>query len=107
MHLTLERALTSPSLARGEPRVLTGEHQLHRRVRWVHSSEVLEIASLLRGGELLLTGGQMLGRATAAQQRRYVRDLAERGVTAVAVETGPELPELPAAVLDEAARLDF
>jgi purine catabolism regulator len=107
MHLTLERVLASPSLARGEPRVLTGGQQLQRRVRWVHSSEVLEIASLLRGGELLLTGGQMLGRATAAQQRRYVRDLAERGVTAVAVETGPELPALPAAVLDEAAQHDF
>jgi purine catabolism regulator len=88
--------------------VLTGgEDGLQRRVRWVHSSEVLEIASLLRGGELLLTGGQMLGRATATEQRRYVRELAQRRVTAVAIETGSGLAAVPPAVLEEAAEHGF
>src|SRR3954471_8566425 len=107
MYLTLESALKHPSLARGEPRVLVGGEEGRRRVRWIHSSEVLEIASLLRGGELLLTGGQMLARATAAEQRRYVRELAERRVTAVAIETGPELRAIPPAVLQEAAERGF
>ena len=66
MYLTLDIVLKHPSLARAEPHVLVGRDELRRRVRWIHSSEVLEIASLLRGGELLLTGGQMLARATPA-----------------------------------------
>lgn len=107
MPLTLQAVLKSSVLARGEPRVLVGYDRLHRGVRWIHSSEVLEIASLLRGGELLLTGGQMLAQATPTEQRRYVRELAERRVTAVAIETDPGLHVIPPAVLEEAAELDF
>jgi purine catabolism regulator len=107
MRLTLERVLAHPSLTRGEPCVRAGSAGLQRRVRWIHSSEVLEIASLLRGGELLLTGGAMLGAAPAADQRRYVQQLSERNVAGVAIETGPGLPAVPAAVLSEAELLDF
>ena len=87
--------------------MLAGTEGLHRRVRWIHSSEVLEIAPLLRGGELLLTGGQMLAAASAADQQRYVRALAERRVTGVAIETGSALPEIPLALLTEADALGF
>ncbi|WP_100501559.1 PucR family transcriptional regulator [Geodermatophilus chilensis] len=107
MRLTLGRALRHPSLRPGQPRLLTGTAGLQRRVRWVHSSEVLEIASLLRGGELLLTGGSMLAAAAAVDQRRYVTELADRHVTAVAVETGPRLPSVPAAVVSQADVLGF
>ncbi|MFE4543388.1 PucR family transcriptional regulator [Arthrobacter sp. NPDC056727] len=81
-------------LLRAAPSAVAG-----RQVRWVHSSEVLDIAPLLRGGELLLSGGQAL--ATASDQRRvdYVRELAGRGVAAVAIETGPVLPEIPESML--------
>jgi purine catabolism regulator len=91
----------------GEPCVLAGASELQRRVRWIHSSEVIEIASLLRGGELLLTGGQMLAGATPPDQRRYVRQLAERNVAGVAIETGTSLPAVPEAVLREADALGF
>ena len=107
MHLTLERVLAHPSLTPGAPCVRAGTAGLQRRVRWIHSSEVLEIASLLRGGELLLTGGGMLAAAPPPDQRRYVRQLAERNVAGVAIETGPSLPAVPAAVLDEAEALGF
>lgn len=107
MRLTLGRALRHPSLRSGQPRLLTGSAGLQRRVRWVHSSEVLEIASLLRGGELLLTGGSMLAGASAADQRRYVTELADRHVTAVAIETGPRLTAVPAALLGQADVLGF
>jgi purine catabolism regulator len=104
---TLETVLSSPSLVLGQPRVLVGAAGLQRHVRWIHSSEVLEIASLLRGGELLLTGGQMLAQATPEEQRRYIRELADRQVAAVAIETGPGLPAIPPAILEEAAAHDF
>jgi len=107
MRLTLDRALRHPSLRPGQPRLLTGSAGLQRRVRWVHSSEVLEIASLLRGGELLLTGGSMLAAASASDQRRYVTELADRHVTAVAIETGPRLPTVPPAVVGQADVLGF
>lgn len=70
-----------------------------RQVRWVHSSEVLDIAPLLRGGELLLSGGQALATATDERRVDYVRELAGRGVAALAIETGPTLPDIPESML--------
>ncbi|MDQ1059843.1 purine catabolism regulator [Arthrobacter globiformis] len=70
-----------------------------RQVRWVHSSEVLDIAPLLRGGELLLSGGQALATATEERRVDYIRELAGRGVAALAIETGPALPDIPESML--------
>lgn len=107
MRLTLADALEHPSLAAAEPIVRAGRGGLDRRVRWIHSSEVLEIATLLRGGELLLTGGDMLAEASPTEQRRYVRDLAERQVAGVAIETGVRLPDIPEPLLAEADETGF
>ncbi|MFF4758494.1 PucR family transcriptional regulator [Streptomyces sp. NPDC001292] len=107
MLMSLSRVLAHPSLAPAKPRVLAGSRGLERTVRWLHSSEVLEVAPLLRGGELLLTGGTMLARASGDEQRAYVRSLAVRGVTGVAIETGGELREVPAALVEEAAARHF
>ncbi|MBT2547291.1 PucR family transcriptional regulator [Arthrobacter sp. ISL-65] len=70
-----------------------------RQVRWVHSSEVLDIAPLLRGGELLLSGGQALATATDERRVDYIRELAARGVAALAIETGADLPDIPESML--------
>jgi purine catabolism regulator len=75
------------------------------RVRWVHSSEVLEIAPLLSGGELLLSGGAALLALKPAAQSEYVWSLASRRVAALAVETagtGRHLPDELVAAADEA-----
>lgn len=107
MSLTVRAVLDHPSLAAGAPVVRAGACGLGRRVRWIHSSEVLEIAPLLRGGELLLSGGHELARAGQEAQRRYVRELAERQVAGVALETGPALSGIPSALLEEADGLGF
>lgn len=65
-----------------------------RNVRWVHSSEVLEIAALLRGGELLLTGGSALLALAPERQRDFIERLAARGVSALCIEApGNGLPQ--------------
>lgn len=108
MSLRLSDILTSDVLAAGAPRVVAGETALDRaRVRWVHSSEVLEIAPLLSGGELLLTGGAALLALRPAAQVEYVWSLASRGIAALAVETAGTGRHLPAELVAaaEEARL--
>jgi PucR family transcriptional regulator, purine catabolism regulatory protein len=85
---TLSEALRFPALAAAGPvvRVTVGDG-LQQEVRWVHSSEVLDIAPLLRGGEILLTGGGQLLALGDEERRTYVAALASRGVAALAVET--------------------
>ncbi|MGW3729243.1 PucR family transcriptional regulator ligand-binding domain-containing protein, partial [Streptomyces sp. NPDC000851] len=99
--ITVQRALELPGLRSGLPEVLAGADRLQRTVRWVHAGEVPNIASLLKGGELLLTTGYGLG-TRPADQRAFVRTLAERGIAALVVELGPRFTRLPAALVDTA-----
>ncbi|MFG3305454.1 PucR family transcriptional regulator [Streptomyces wuyuanensis] len=100
--ITVQRALELPALRGGLPEVVAGGDRLNRTVRWVHAGEVPNIASLLKGGELLLTTGLGLG-TRPAEQRAFVHRLAERGIAALVVELGPRFTRLPASIV-EAAR---
>jgi purine catabolism regulator len=100
--ITVRRALELPGLRSGLPEVLAGADRLERTVRWVHAGEVPNIASLLKGGELLLTTGLGLG-TRPVEQRAFVHRLAERGIAALVVELGPRFSRLPASIV-EAAR---
>src|SRR4051794_28533278 len=84
---TLAEVLELPAVRRGEPAVRAGSAHLDRPVRWVHVSEVSDIAHLLEGGELILTTGIALPEAPAALTT-YVDELAAVGVSGVAVELG-------------------
>ncbi|MCX4232600.1 PucR family transcriptional regulator [Streptomyces ortus] len=99
--ITVRRALELPGLRGGLPEILAGADRLGRTVRWVHAGEVPNIASLLKGGELLLTTGYGLG-TRPADQRAFVRTLAERGIAALVVELGPRFTALPAALVETA-----
>ncbi|WP_405893134.1 PucR family transcriptional regulator [Streptomyces sp. NBC_00104] len=99
--ITVRRALELPGLRGGLPEVLAGADRLHRTVRWVHAGEVPNIASLLKGGELLLTTGYGLG-TRPADQRAFVRTLAERGISALVIELGPRFTRLPSALVETA-----
>jgi purine catabolism regulator len=48
--ITLHDVLELPSLAGAGPVVRAGRSRLSRLVRWVHTSELLDVAPLLRGG---------------------------------------------------------
>ncbi|TVL90635.1 PucR family transcriptional regulator [Streptomyces sp. SAJ15] len=99
--ITVARALELPALRRGLPEVLVAGDRLSRPVRWAHAGETPNIASLLKGGELLLTTGLGLG-PRPAEQRAFVRTLAERDIAALVVELGSRFTTLPAAVVDTA-----
>jgi purine catabolism regulator len=102
--LTLRAALDHPVVRDARPQLLAGGRDLDVDVRWVHSSEIYEIGPLLTGGELLLTTGLGVATVDAGARRHYVRDLAQRGLAALAVETGRSLPAVPAEMTDEAER---
>ncbi|NBM19014.1 PucR family transcriptional regulator [Streptomyces sp. GC420] len=99
--ITVRRALELPGLRAGLPEVVAGGDRLGRTVRWVHAGEAPNLPSLLKGGELLLTTGLGLG-ARPAEQRAFVRRLADRGIAALVVELGPRFSRLPAALVDTA-----
>ena len=100
MSIRLEDALTHPTLAAADPVIrAAAQTAAHAQLRWIHSSEIIDIAPLLSGGELLLTGGEALALASEERRVNYVRQLAERGVAAVAIETGDALPSLPSSMV--------
>ena len=84
---TVAQVLEMDAVRAGEPRVVAGEESLDRAVRWVHAIELPDAARLLRGGELVLTTGIALP-DEEAQLGTYVAELADVGVSAVAVELG-------------------
>lgn len=96
--------LQLPEVRRAVPEVLAGRAALGRPVRWAHVAEIAEIASVLKGGELLLTTGMGLG-ARRAQRLAFIEALAERDVAGLMVELGTSLPELPAELVAAAERV--
>ncbi len=106
MALTLAAVLSHPGMAQSLPRLLSG-NPAGKVVRWVHSSDVYDIAPLLRGGELLLTTGLGLAGATAVQRRAYVRALAEREVSGLALELSETFAEVPEDMVQEARQCDL
>jgi PucR family transcriptional regulator, purine catabolism regulatory protein len=90
-----------------KPEVMVGHSGLDRAVRWVHSSEIFEIGPLLAGGELLLTTGLGLAGVDTGARRHYLRELAQRGVAALAVELGRTFRDMPPELVLEAEAHDF
>src|SRR5262249_14792262 len=90
----------------GTPEVLAGETQLARPIRWVHSGEYPDMPSVLQGGELLLTHGIYVP-PQAERQRRYIADFVRAGLAGLIIELGTALQKVPAALVEEARRLDL
>ncbi|SCF03591.1 PucR family transcriptional regulator [Micromonospora mirobrigensis] len=84
---TVREVLALDPVRHGAPRLVAGEAGLDRRVRWVHVAEVPDIATLLGGGELVLTTGIGLP-ADDAGLRAFIGDLADVGVSGLVVELG-------------------
>ncbi|MEV6104327.1 PucR family transcriptional regulator [Streptomyces sp. NPDC051940] len=104
--ITVRQVLELPALRGGLPEVLAGARQLERRVRWVHAGEVPNIASLLEGGELLLSTGLGIG-TRPAEQRAFVTRLVDRRIAALVVELGQRFTRLPDAIVQTARGADL
>src|SRR5215475_13820135 len=84
---SVREVLALDSVRYGAPRVVAGADALDRPVRWVHVAEVPDIATLLRGGELVLTTGIGLP-ADDDGLRSFIATLADVGVSGLVVELG-------------------
>ncbi|HEX5018411.1 MAG TPA: PucR family transcriptional regulator ligand-binding domain-containing protein [Actinomycetes bacterium] len=90
--------LALPALTVGLPTVVAGASGLDARVRWVHVSELADIAGLLSGGEVILTTGIALPE-TDAELREYADALSAAGAVALIVELGRRFEQLPTALV--------
>ncbi|WP_369638916.1 PucR family transcriptional regulator, partial [Nocardia sp. JMUB6875] len=103
MLLTVADVVAMPVVRAGEPEIMGGG-PLDRPVRWVHVSELADVAKLLVGRELILTTGQALAGSDAATVA-YLESLAAAGVSGLVVELGTYLRELPKVVVETADRI--
>ncbi|WP_017568837.1 PucR family transcriptional regulator [Nocardiopsis halotolerans] len=77
-------------------RFLTGSEHAHRALRWAYTTDLLEPARYLRGGEFVLTG--MMWRTRPEDSETFVASVA--GAGAVAVGAGTALGEVPPDLLE-------
>ena len=99
---TVGDTLALDAVRSGQPQVLAGRDRLDTPVRWVHVSELVDIAPLLRGGELVLTTGIALP-DERERLERYVAELAGVGASGVIVELGRKYASTPPGTLVRAA----
>ncbi|BCK54479.1 PucR family transcriptional regulator [Nocardia wallacei] len=101
---TVADILDMPVVRAGRPEVVGGGAALHRPVRWVHVSELAEVAELLAGRELVLTTGRPLAEGPDASVA-YLETLAAVGVSGLVVELGGTVAELAPPIAATADRL--
>lgn len=104
--LTVEQVLRMPVLRAAGPEVVAGAAGLHRHVRWVHSAELADIASLLRGGDLLLSTGIALPELPRDLEV-FAESLAASEAAGVCIELGRRWSVLPADLVVAFDRLDL
>ncbi len=93
-HLTVTDVLALPVVRDARPEVVAGHRGLGGEVRWVHTTELSDIAGLLRGGELVLSTGLALPDDAPGAGEFAVSLVAARAAGLV-IELGRRWDELP------------
>lgn len=101
MPLTVRDLLMEPGL---RLRCLV-EGRLARRVRWVHSIDLVDPSVYLRGGEVVLTTG--LWEQGAGSSRRFVTALAEADTAAIGFGVNAQVPHVPDELVEAAREHDL
>ena len=104
MAVTVADVLAMPIVRRAHPLVVAGATSLDRAVRWVHTTELPDIAPLLRGGELLLTTGIALPGNEVALAA-FADSLRESGAAGLAIELGRRWEAVPPPLVAACERL--
>lgn len=102
---TLRQILELPPFAGAE--LLSGQSRLDQLITWVHVVELMDAWRFLSGGELVLSTGLELARATPDTRVSYLRALAEAGAHGLALELVQWLSEVPPEMLQTARLLEF
>ena len=103
MTVTVRDIVAIPSMPL---RLLAGEHDADRPIRWVHVSELEDPTPWLKGGELILTTGLGVG-STPAKHRAYVRRLTDAGLTGLGFGLGFTHETTPRSLITAASKAGF
>lgn len=105
--MTVEAALGLEVFSRVPLKIYAGASNLGRPIRWVHPTEIEDIAKFLSGGEMLLTAGLGIGN-TAQSQRRYLMQIADAQAAVLIIElSGRAFDSMPPALIDAAREREF
>ncbi len=104
MPLTLRSILDLDVVADGDPQIVAGHDDLDRVVRWVHVTEVDDVADVLGGSEVVLTTGMPLVGPTA-DPTRFLEQLSAAGACGLVVELADLSATIPDDVVAEAERV--
>ncbi len=104
--MTVSDALAVPAVRGAGPVVLAGAAGLGRQVRWVHTTELVDIAPLLRGGDLVLSTGIALP-DSPDDLAAFAESLDGSGVAGLVIELGRRWTEVPAALVAVCERLSL
>jgi len=102
---SLKEILALPAFSGAE--VLAGQSRLDEPVTWVHVSEVMDAWRFLSGGELLVSTGLELARATEADRVAYMRSLVESGAQGLVLELAQWFKDVPDELLQTARLTNF
>jgi purine catabolism regulator len=107
MAMSIESALQLEVFSRVAVTVHAGQRNLDRLVRWVHPTEIPDIAQFLSGGEMLLTAGLGIG-DTAERQREYLCEIDDAHAAVLIVElSGRAFTTLPEPLIEAAREREF
>ena len=107
MAMSIAAALQLEVFSRVAVTVHAGQRNLDRSVRWVHPTEIPDIAQFLSGGEMLLTAGLGIG-DTAKRQRTYIYEIDDAHAAVLIVEmSGRAFTAMPDALVDAAREREF
>ncbi|BDY28441.1 MULTISPECIES: PucR family transcriptional regulator [Mycolicibacterium] len=107
MAMTVRAALELEVFTRVPMKIYAGVEGLGRTVRWVHPTEIPDIAKFLTGGEMLLTAGLGIG-STPERQREYITQIADSEAAVLIIElSGRAFDTMPQALIDAANERNF
>ncbi|MGY1813572.1 PucR family transcriptional regulator [Blastococcus sp. SYSU D00820] len=102
--MTVARVLDVPVLRSADPLLVAGASGVDRTVRWVHTTELVDVAPLLRGGDLVLSTGIALP-DTGEELVGFAESLDRSDAAGLVIELGRRWADLPPALVEACDRL--